>query len=147
MQERWRKPVESQETGDGLTFEQAFTRLEDVVRQLEGGQPSLDRAIELYEEGMKLSRHCDAMLRHAQLRVSKLQSDMSSAGNSARWGEGPGDDSIDAPGGSANYGAGGVGSQNGPQRGVQGGGHDGGSSGRGPGFAEVDDDDQSNLPW
>ena len=58
----------------GTTFEDAFTRLEEVVRQLEGGQPSLDRAIELYEEGMKLSKLCDKMLQDAQLRITKLQS-------------------------------------------------------------------------
>lgn len=61
------------------TFEQAFTRLEEVVRQLEGGQQSLDRAIELYEEGMALSQLCDKMLQRAQLRISKLESSRDAA--------------------------------------------------------------------
>ena len=59
-----------------MTFEQAFTRLEDVVRQLEGGTASLDRAISLYEEGMKLSKLCDGMLQGAQLRVTRLQEEL-----------------------------------------------------------------------
>lgn len=67
-------------TADGeTTFEQAFTRLEEVVRQLEGGQQSLDRAIELYEEGMALSQICDQMLQRAQLRISKLESSRDTA--------------------------------------------------------------------
>lgn len=68
------------------TFEQAFTRLEEVVRQLEGGQLSLDRAIELYEEGMALSQLCDKMLQRAQLRISKLESSRDAAAQSATAG-------------------------------------------------------------
>lgn len=108
-----------EEPRDGLTFEQAFTRLEEVVRQLEGGQQSLDRAIELYEEGMKLSRHCDAMLQHAQLRVSKLQSDMNSSSQAGRG----------VSGGSPMYGTG-----------------DGSPASTADGSSALDDD-QSNLPW
>ena len=65
-----------------MTFEQAFTRLEDVVRQLEGGTASLDRAISLYEEGMKLSKLCDGMLQGAQLRVTRLQEELTAPNSS-----------------------------------------------------------------
>ena len=111
--------MEPDESRNGLTFEQAFTRLEEVVRQLEGGQPSLDRAIELYEEGMKLSRHCDAMLQRAQLRVSKLHSDMNSSGQPGHVSSGasPMRDSGAGSSSSASDGAGGL------------------------------DDDRLNLPW
>ena len=71
------------------TFEQAFTRLEEVVRQLEGGQQSLDRAIELYEEGMALSQLCDKMLQRAQLRISKLESSQNPATQSDGTGSQP----------------------------------------------------------
>lgn len=132
------------EPSEGLTFEQAFTRLEDVVRQLEGGQPSLDRAIELYEEGMKLSRHCGAMLRHAQLKVSKLQAEMSSAGQPARGVE----DADEGPFAESGFSAGqGSGVQQAPRRGLSGGNAGGFSAGGRSDVGDADDDGSMNLPW
>lgn len=136
--------VGSMEPSEGLTFEQAFTRLEDVVRQLEGGQPSLDRAIELYEEGMKLSRHCDAMLRHAQLKVSKLQAEMSSAGQPARGGEDADEDPFAESGFSAGQGSG---AQQTSRRGQSGGSAGGFTAGGRSDAADADDDGSMNLPW
>ena len=80
------------------TFEQAFTRLEEVVRQLEGGQQSLDRAIELYEEGMALSQLCDKMLQRAQLRISKLESSQNPATQSDGTGSQPPSESASTEG-------------------------------------------------
>ena len=80
------------------TFEQAFTRLEEVVRQLEGGQQSLDRAIELYEEGMALSQLCHKMLQRAQLRISKLESSQNSAPQTDGTGSPPPSDTSSTEG-------------------------------------------------
>lgn len=57
------------------SFEDAFTRLEAVVRQLESGQLSLDKSVELFEEGMSLSKTCSEMLNKAELKISKLRED------------------------------------------------------------------------
>jgi exodeoxyribonuclease VII small subunit len=57
---------------DGLSFEEAYARLEDVVRQLEGDDLMIDQSVELYELGVKLLRHCNLRLDCAELRLSKL---------------------------------------------------------------------------
>ena len=39
-------------------FEESLQRLEKIVTELEKGDVSLDRALELFDEGMKLSSSC-----------------------------------------------------------------------------------------
>lgn len=64
------------DTEDQLpSFEDAFTRLEEVVRQLEAGQMTLDQATALFEEGMKLAKVCNQMLSSAELKITRLQKD------------------------------------------------------------------------
>jgi exodeoxyribonuclease VII small subunit len=55
-----------------LSFEQALEQLEDIVRQLEGGEGALEQALEAYECGAQLKRHCEAKLKQAQARVEKI---------------------------------------------------------------------------
>ncbi len=55
-----------------LSFEQALRALEDVVRQLEGGEVPLEESISLYERGEDLRRHCQARLDQAQVRIEKI---------------------------------------------------------------------------
>lgn len=54
------------------TFEGALKRLEEIVGLLEGGEVSLDASIELYEEGLELSRFCASKLKGAEIRFKKL---------------------------------------------------------------------------
>jgi exodeoxyribonuclease VII small subunit len=63
----------------GLTFEEAFERLEQAVGALDTGDLSLDEAMEHFEEGMKLAQYCEHLLDDAELRVQQLLAD--SAGN------------------------------------------------------------------
>ncbi len=55
-----------------LTFEQAMAQLEDIVRQLESGDLSLDEMVRRYEEGMRLLRFCQQKLMAAEQRVKKV---------------------------------------------------------------------------
>ncbi len=59
-------------TDEPITFEQAFTRLEETVRRLEAGNLSLEESIALFEEGMRLAQVCGARLDAAELRVNQL---------------------------------------------------------------------------
>jgi len=52
-----------------LNFEQALTRLGEVVAELEAGKVGLDESLKLYEEGMKLVRLCNEKLDSAEQRV------------------------------------------------------------------------------
>lgn len=55
-----------------LTFESAISRLEEIVRTLEGGDVPLDTSIALFEEGITLVKFCNAKLDHAEQRVKIL---------------------------------------------------------------------------
>ncbi|QNM82833.1 exodeoxyribonuclease VII small subunit [Sphingomonas sabuli] len=55
-----------------LSFEDALKRLEDIVRTLERGEAPLDQSIELYQEGDRLKRHCEARLKAAQARIEQI---------------------------------------------------------------------------
>ena len=53
-------------------FETALKRLEEIVKRLENGDLPLDSALELFEEGIKLSRLCHTKLEEAERRVEIL---------------------------------------------------------------------------
>lgn len=58
-----------------LSFEDALKRLEEIVRQLESGEATLDQSIALYTEGDKLRGQCEARLKDAQARIEKISLD------------------------------------------------------------------------
>jgi exodeoxyribonuclease VII small subunit len=53
-------------------FESALKSLEDIVAQLEAGDLTLDRALELFEEGIQVSRFCSSKLEEAERKVEVL---------------------------------------------------------------------------
>ena len=53
-------------------FESALKSLEDIVVQLESGDLTLDRALELFEEGIRVSRFCSSKLEEAERKVEVL---------------------------------------------------------------------------
>jgi len=63
------KALEPQKKGD---FEKSLARLEEVVKRLEGTDLSLDEAMKLFEEGVKLSQECQKQLTEAEGRVEIL---------------------------------------------------------------------------
>ena len=64
------------DVGD-VTFEGAFAELEQLVRQLDEGDLTLDEAVSLYERAQTLARYCQQCLDQAELRVTQLESDAS----------------------------------------------------------------------
>ena len=57
---------------EGLSFEQALERLEQITRKLEQGGLKLEEAIALYEEGIGLVKTCQERLNAAELKISQL---------------------------------------------------------------------------
>jgi exodeoxyribonuclease VII small subunit len=53
-------------------FEESLQRLEKIVTELEKGDVSLDHALELFDEGMKLSSSCRKELEEAEGKVEIL---------------------------------------------------------------------------
>ena len=59
------------------TFEEALRELEEIVIRLEGGDLPLEEALQLFEEGVRLSRACHTKLDEAQRRVEIVLKDES----------------------------------------------------------------------
>ena len=57
---------------ESISFEEAYKRLEEIVRALESKDMPIDQAVELYEVGVKLIRQCNAQLDSAELRIRQL---------------------------------------------------------------------------
>ena len=57
---------------ESLSYEEAFDQLEAAVTALQDGKLPLERALQYYEEGMKLAQYCDALLQKAELSVQQL---------------------------------------------------------------------------
>jgi exodeoxyribonuclease VII small subunit len=55
-----------------LNFEQALSRLEQIVHTLEEGDIGLDEALKRYEEGVKLLRQSYELLERAERRIELL---------------------------------------------------------------------------
>ncbi len=55
-----------------MSFEEALEELKEIVSTLESGEGRLDEAIEAYERGAALKRHCEAKLREAQEKIEKI---------------------------------------------------------------------------
>lgn len=58
-----------------LSFEEAITKLESIVKELESGSCSLDDAIKKYTDGMMLARICGDKLNSATEKVNKILSE------------------------------------------------------------------------
>jgi exodeoxyribonuclease VII small subunit len=57
------------------TFEASLEALEQIVRQLESGDLPLEKSLELFEQGIRLSRECQERLSQAERRIEVLLRD------------------------------------------------------------------------
>lgn len=55
-----------------LPFETAMAELEDIVTRLEKGNVTLEESIAIYERGEILRKHCESLLRAAEMRIEKI---------------------------------------------------------------------------
>ncbi|MGA8052080.1 MAG: exodeoxyribonuclease VII small subunit [Burkholderiales bacterium] len=56
-----------------LTFEKALAELERVVARMEGGNLSLEQALDAHKRGLELARYCQERLEAAQQQVKVLE--------------------------------------------------------------------------
>jgi exodeoxyribonuclease VII small subunit len=66
-----------------MSFEDALEELKAIVGRLEAGEGKLEEAIEAYQRGAQLKRHCERKLREAEARIEKIDLD---AGGTPRAG-------------------------------------------------------------
>jgi exodeoxyribonuclease VII small subunit len=53
-------------------FEESLDALEKIVAQLESGELPLERALEIFEDGVGLARRCQSQLEEAERKVEVL---------------------------------------------------------------------------
>lgn len=58
------------------SFETSLRRLEEISRLLENEEINLEESISLYEEGIELSKICFKQLKEAELKISRLKSNI-----------------------------------------------------------------------
>ncbi len=68
-------PVE----GESTSLEARLARLEEILGQLEADEVELERALTLFEEGVKLVRGAERQLSETALRVDELLEDGTTA--------------------------------------------------------------------
>jgi len=57
------------------SFEASLEALEQIVHQLENGDLPLEKSLELFEDGIRLSRQCQERLNQAERRIEILLRD------------------------------------------------------------------------
>jgi len=65
----------SKKTDPELSFEQALDGLTGLVEKLESGALPLEESVAAFEQGVKLSRRCEALLDQAEQRLQILDND------------------------------------------------------------------------
>ena len=60
------------ENSDDIHFEEALMKLEEIVRKMEVGDLSLDDSLNLFEQGITLTKLCSFQLEHAKQKVEEL---------------------------------------------------------------------------
>ncbi len=55
-----------------MSFEEALSQLEDMIRKMESGEVKLEDSVTMYERGMALKKLCETKLKEARLRVEKI---------------------------------------------------------------------------
>lgn len=54
------------------SFEEALQKLEAIVEKLNDEEITLEKSVELYEEGLKLSKICSETLENAALKIEQI---------------------------------------------------------------------------
>ena len=57
---------------DKLSYEAALQQLETIIAELESGRLSLEKSVEFYEQGRRLSARCQTLLEQAELKIRQV---------------------------------------------------------------------------
>jgi exodeoxyribonuclease VII small subunit len=57
---------------ENMTFEEALSELELIVKKIDTGEENLESSIAAYERGAQLKAHCERKLNEAKLKIEKI---------------------------------------------------------------------------
>ncbi|TGB04349.1 exodeoxyribonuclease VII small subunit [Halobacillus salinus] len=63
------------EQKEEMSFEEAMKQLEELVEKLESGDVPLEKAIQYYQEGMKLSKVCNEKLGNVEKQMQQIMNE------------------------------------------------------------------------
>ncbi|MCL2017168.1 MAG: exodeoxyribonuclease VII small subunit [Alphaproteobacteria bacterium] len=55
-----------------LSFEQALSQLQELVKKMESGALPLADSVKAYEQGIKLKAYLEQVLKEAELKIEKI---------------------------------------------------------------------------
>ena len=58
-----------------MNFEKSLKRLEDIVSEMENADPDLDKALNLFSEGVELVKFCSSKLNETKKKIEILVKD------------------------------------------------------------------------
>lgn len=57
---------------ENISFEEALSELEEIVKKIDNGQETLEVAVNSFERGILLKNHCEKKLKEARLKIEKI---------------------------------------------------------------------------
>ncbi|MGI4752975.1 MAG: exodeoxyribonuclease VII small subunit [Janthinobacterium lividum] len=57
---------------ENISFEEALSELEEIVKKIDNGQETLEAAVNSFERGILLKNHCEKKLKKARLKIEKI---------------------------------------------------------------------------
>jgi exodeoxyribonuclease VII small subunit len=68
------KHMSTKNKNNPVDFDKKLTELESIVSKLESGEMPLEQALQHFEQGIKLTQHCNKALTEAEQSVKRLLS-------------------------------------------------------------------------
>jgi len=57
---------------ENISFEEALSELEEIVKKIDNGQETLEVAVNSFERGVLLKNYCEKKLKEARLKIEKI---------------------------------------------------------------------------
>lgn len=57
---------------ENISFEEALSELEEIIKKIDNGQETLEAAVNSFERGILLKNHCEKKLKEARLKIEKI---------------------------------------------------------------------------
>ena len=70
---------------NNLTFEEALEELEKITNDFETGESTLENAVNLYNLGFLLKKHCEQKLIEAKKKIDEVQLNNKDQENKKKW--------------------------------------------------------------
>ena len=58
---------------NNLSFEEALEELENITESFEDGDSTLENAVNLYNKGVLLKKHCEKKLKEAKKKIDEVK--------------------------------------------------------------------------